>query len=121
MCRARRLPKTLMTTENYSTLLTPAEAPDKGVGTGDLLAVHGFWRSPSGENHGRDSRPGDVWYEPGDITDTDRLDHLIKTARRGDMNYWLEIGVPHWMNARAAIDREILSSANTEAREPGTR
>lgn len=34
-------------------------------------------RSPTGENHGRDSRPGDVWHEPGDITDTDRLNWLI--------------------------------------------
>jgi hypothetical protein len=39
--------------------------------------------------------------------DKARLDWLIQNARRGDLNYWLEIGVPHWMSARAAIDAAI--------------
>ena len=43
-------------------------------------SASGFWRSARGENHGRDSRPGDVWVEPGDITDTDRIDWLEKHA-----------------------------------------
>lgn len=57
----------------------------------------GYWRSPSGENHGRDSRPGDVWHEPGDITDTDRLD-------------WLEKYGPTW--SRAAIDAAMARQRN---------
>jgi hypothetical protein len=44
-----------------------------GVGSGSSGSAKGFWRSLTGENHGRDSRPGDVWIEPGDITDTDRI------------------------------------------------
>ena len=43
----------------------------------------GFWRSARGENHGRNSRPGDVWVIPGDITDTDRLNWLIKQGPPG--------------------------------------
>ena len=43
-------------------------------------SASGFWRSASGANHGRDSRPGDVWVEPGDITDTDRIEWLEKHA-----------------------------------------
>ena len=48
----------------------PAALPGLAEATG---SVQGFWRSASGENHGRDSRPGDVWVSPGDITDSDRL------------------------------------------------
>lgn len=40
-------------------------------------SASGFWRSARGENHGRDSRPGDTWVEPGDVTDTDRLNWMI--------------------------------------------
>ncbi len=42
--------------------------------------------------------------------DQKRLNHLIKHARQGHEKYWLEIGVPHWMSARAAIDKEIEGS-----------
>lgn len=59
-------------------------------------SVSGFWRSARGENHGRNSQPGDVWVEPGDITDTDRLNWLIahgaflSYSRDGDCcNVWL--------------------------------
>lgn len=55
---------------------TPAQRRASDVASGRL--VRGFWRSPTGANHGRDSRPGDVWCEPGDITDTDRLNWLEK-------------------------------------------
>lgn len=81
------------------------------VGCGRL--VHGFWRSPTGENHGRDSRPGDVWCETGDIHDTDRIEHL---ARR-----WNPQGNGHHImghffanptgSFRDAIDADILANS----------
>jgi hypothetical protein len=43
----------------------------------------GFWRSARGDNHGHNSEPGDVWVYPGDITDTDRMDWLIKQGPPG--------------------------------------
>mgnify|MGYP007024625044 FL=1 len=27
------------------------------------MSSSGYWRSPMGENHGTDSKPGDVWVE----------------------------------------------------------
>ena len=36
-------------------------------------SASGFWRSARGDNHGRDSRPGDEWVTADAMTDTDRL------------------------------------------------
>lgn len=36
-------------------------------------SASGFWRSAHGENHGRNSVPGDEWVTAGEATDTDRL------------------------------------------------
>lgn len=65
----------------------PDTTPDNPQPAGSLAlpscSAVGFWRSPRGDNHGRDSRPGDVWAEAGDITDTDRLNWLIKQGPPG--------------------------------------
>lgn len=81
----------------------------------------GYWRSPIGENHGRDSKPGDVWCEPSDIHDTDRLDALlnldidVKTAEGGGyvLIDWREQPPRGRWHAtgRAAIDSAILFSS----------
>ena len=52
-----------------------------------------------------------------DRADSVRLDHLIRSARRGDTHCWIEIGVPHGMDARAAIDADILSPNTTDRSE----
>jgi hypothetical protein len=99
-------------------------------------SVSGFWRSARGENHGRDSQPGDIWVEPGDITDTDRLNWMIahsaylSHSRDGEVcNVWLSQdpdddsngavpaqGYPQkcYYDAREAIDA-AMGARNTQA------
>lgn len=73
----------------------------KRVGPLARGSASGFWRSPQGENHGRDSRPGDVWCEPGDITDTDRMN-------------WLEKYGATPICSRDAIDAAIVRQKNDD-------
>jgi hypothetical protein len=104
-----------------------AEAPG---GEGCAVAPgsqSGFWRSPTGENHGRDSRPGDVWCEPGDIHDTDRLEAMLNLdidVKPADGGGWLLIDwranpprTTEHSTGRAAIDAALL--ANTAVSQPG--
>lgn len=85
--------------------------------------LDGFWRSPTGENHGRDSRPGDVWVKPGDITDTDRLNWLIahgytpakwRPWKPGDPES-LNGGTMVGWGGREEIDAAILRPSNTKS------
>lgn len=83
----------------------------------------GFWRSPTGENHGRDSRPGDVWCEPGEIHDIDRMNWLERVVRWNDPTNTAKVvfaipTVPH-CTLREAIDAAIL--ANTPVSETAKR
>lgn len=90
---------------------TSEKGQSKSVGSGSSGSASGFWRSARGENHGRDSRPGDVWVEPGDITDTDRLDWLLDYIQRNGTDAMIEV----WGHSkggplgRDAIDGAILS------------
>lgn len=67
----------------------------------------GFWRSPRGENHGLNSKPGDEWAREGDIHDTDRLRWLVD-------NITEEIAVmmpDDFGQARQYIDELMLCNA----------
>lgn len=69
--------------------------------------------SARGENHGRDSRPGDVYVEPGDITDTDRLNWLDSVmvnanARNGTCYGW-RFDINH---NRAALTNNNIPALN---------
>ena len=103
---------------------SPSESrgPSKVVDAAATGSQSGFWRSPTGENHGRDSRPGDVWCDPGAIHDTDRLDALlsldidVKSAEDGG---WLLVDwranpprTTEHKTGRDAVDAALL--ANTE-------
>ena len=66
----------------------------------------GFWRSARGENHGLNSQPGDVWTEPGDITDTDRLNQILAMSKRGGLGMYIPAGCE-----RGDIDKLILANA----------
>ena len=63
-----------MSNEKSNSVETAEAKPSCAPATG---SAPGFWRSPRGENHGLSSKPGDVWCNPGDIHDTDRLNWLI--------------------------------------------
>lgn len=65
----------------------------------------GFWRSARGENHGHDSQPGDVWVKPGDITDTDRLNHILAMSKRGGLGMYVPAGCE-----RGDTDKLILAN-----------
>jgi hypothetical protein len=102
-----------------------AQRSDSDVATSDLLGVRGFWRSPTGENHGLDSRPFDVWYEPGSITDTDRLDWLESQKHEKDegeldqlWTEWFLQDERHGINIREAIDAAMRSPNNRSSATP---
>jgi hypothetical protein len=68
----------------------------------------GFWRSPRGESHGLNSKPGDEWVHEGDIHDTDRLQWLVD-------NITEEIAVmmpDDFGQARQYIDELMLANAD---------
>jgi hypothetical protein len=48
--------------------------------------VSGYWRSPRGENHGTDSKPGDVWVK----VEFDGAGHFDYSW--GETTYQIEIG-----------------------------
>jgi hypothetical protein len=76
------------------------------------IAGAGFWRSPSGANHGRDSRPGDVWVEPGDITDTDRIDFLVAHTH---YKFWVHH--PDYVRTRPPMEGKLFASEGVVVRE----
>ena len=81
---------------------TPLTLSGLAVTTG---SPSGFWRSASGENHGRDSRPGDVWVEPGDITDTDRIEFLIAHTH---YKFWVHH--PDYMRRDLGMEGKLFAS-----------
>lgn len=95
-------------------------------------SVQGFWRSARGENHGRNSQPGDVWVEPGDITDSDRLRWLHTGGGRDANGYewgvfrvkWDERGQPIevWQTNSdlSDLDAEILRESAASQNTPVT-
>lgn len=76
---------------------------------------HGFWRSPRGENHGRDSKPGDEWAHEGDITDTDRLRWLVLNF---DEDTFFNMPEDFGM-AIEYIDELMLANKKAQARRTG--
>lgn len=49
----------------------------------------GYWKSVSGENHGHDSRPGDVWVDTSESVCAE-ADRLVSTVRNQDYGHPLE-------------------------------
>lgn len=68
----------------------------------------GFWRSPRGENHGLNSKPGDEWAHEGDIHDTDRLRWLVMNF---DEDAFFNMPEDFGM-AREYIDELMLANSN---------
>lgn len=72
----------------------------------------GFWRSPRGENHGLNSKPGDEWAHEGDIHDTDRLRWIVLNFDEDDFfNMPEDFGM-----AREYIDALMLANDRTMVR-----
>jgi hypothetical protein len=93
--------------------IASASAPNMALSAAPNLQS-GFWRSPTGENHGRNSMPGDVWCEPGDIHDIDRMNWLERHVRWNDPANTAKVAftiptVPY-CTLREAIDAAILSN-----------
>lgn len=87
----------------------PALAPVTG-------SASGFWRSPRGENHGLNSKPGDVWVNPGDIHDTDRLNWLEQTQTSIGYNveccaWGVDYEAPYGQTIREAIDAAMMQNS----------
>lgn len=74
----------------------------------------GFCRSPRGENHGLDSKPGDEWANEGDIHDTDRLRWLVLNF---DEDQFFNMPEDFGM-AREYIDELMLANAKLSEQPP---
>jgi hypothetical protein len=94
--------------------------PDK-TSRAHKLIEGGFWRSPTGENHGTDSRPGDVWINPGDIHDTDRLEWVLKYGYAKTLAGALESGPggPDFIYVPIR-DRKVIDAAILKGRQSKT-